>query len=110
MDRSSEMNTKSFHVESANDRNSLAENFVVKHDRPFLLSMVNIAGPNDSELAYDSRFLITMVANKELDDKNVVFGEVVEGEDLVKEISSLGGETDGHPTKKINIDNCGVLA
>ncbi len=79
------------------------ENFKLKHDKPFLLSMAN-AGPNTN----GSQFFITTVVTSWLDGKHVVFGEVTEGADLVKKIEGLGTR-DGKPSGKIVIESCGVV-
>ncbi|GGU26688.1 peptidyl-prolyl cis-trans isomerase [Streptomyces violascens] len=80
------------------------ENFVLKHDRPFLLSMAN-AGPNSN----GSQFFVTTVVTPWLDGKHVVFGEVVEGEDLVKQIESLGSRS-GALSAKVVISKSGTVA
>ncbi|MGH4028878.1 peptidylprolyl isomerase [Actinomycetota bacterium Odt1-20B] len=80
------------------------ENFQLKHDRPFLLSMAN-AGPATN----GSQFFVTTVVTPWLDGKHVVFGEVVEGEDVVKAIEKLGSRS-GSTAKKIVIDDSGVVA
>ena len=79
------------------------ENFKLKHDRPFLLSMAN-AGPNTN----GSQFFITTVITSWLDGKHVVFGEVTEGTDVVKAIEALGAGS-GQPRSKVVIDDCGQL-
>ena len=43
-----------------------------------------------------------------LDGKHTVFGEVVEGMNLVKAIESVGTRS-GNPTKKVVIDDCGEV-
>ncbi|WP_422928744.1 peptidylprolyl isomerase [Singulisphaera sp. PoT] len=79
------------------------ENFQLKHDRPYLLSMAN-AGPNTN----GSQFFITTVVTNWLDGKHVVFGEVTEGEDIVKKIESLGSSS-GRTSAKITIADAGQL-
>ncbi|GAA0473581.1 peptidylprolyl isomerase [Streptomyces stramineus] len=79
------------------------ENFKLKHDKPFLLSMAN-AGKNTN----GSQFFITTVLTPWLDGKHVVFGEVVEGQDLVTKIESLGSHS-GATRAKIVIASSGVV-
>ncbi|KAK4689946.1 hypothetical protein P7C73_g157, partial [Tremellales sp. Uapishka_1] len=79
------------------------ENFKLNHTKPFLLSMAN-AGPNTN----GSQFFITTVVTSWLDGKHVVFGEVTEGQDLVKEIESLGSNS-GRPKTDIKITSAGSL-
>jgi cyclophilin family peptidyl-prolyl cis-trans isomerase len=79
------------------------ENFNLKHDRPFLLSMAN-AGPNTN----GSQFFITTVPTDWLNGKHVVFGEVTDGSDVVKKIESLGSSS-GKTSAKITIDDAGEL-
>ncbi|KIR58585.1 peptidyl-prolyl cis-trans isomerase [Cryptococcus bacillisporus CA1873] len=79
------------------------ENFKLRHDRPFLLSMAN-AGPNTN----GSQFFITTVVTSWLDGKHCVFGEVASGQELVKKIESYGSDS-GKPKAKITITASGTV-
>ncbi|KAL8938843.1 MAG: hypothetical protein Q9216_003682, partial [Gyalolechia sp. 2 TL-2023] len=61
------------------------ENFVRKHEKPFLLSMAN-SGPNTN----GSQFFITTVPTPHLNGKHTVFGEVASGQEYVKAVEACG--------------------
>ncbi len=77
------------------------ENFTVKHTRKGLLSMAN-SGPNTN----GSQFFITTVETPWLDGRHVVFGEVLEGYDIVEKIEKIGSGS-GKPSKKVVIQDSG---
>ena len=73
------------------------ESFAVKHDRRGLLSMAN-AGPDTNS----SQFIITLKPAPWLDDAHVVFGEVLEGMEVV-EAMERGGANESR------VVDCGEL-
>ncbi|RAL06117.1 peptidyl-prolyl cis-trans isomerase D [Aspergillus ibericus CBS 121593] len=79
------------------------ENFELKHDRPFLLSMAN-SGPGTN----GSQFFITTVPTPHLDGKHVVFGEVINGKSVVRKIENMSTQAD-KPTTDVTVVECGEL-
>jgi cyclophilin family peptidyl-prolyl cis-trans isomerase len=68
----------------------------LRHDRPGRLSMAN-SGPNTG----GSQFFITHVATPWLDDRHAVFGEVVEGMEIVSAIRERDPQRDREPGDRI---------
>lgn len=79
------------------------EKFKIRHDKPYLLSMAN-AGPNTN----GSQFFITTVPTPHLDGRHVVFGEVLEGSDLVGKLEDQGSSS-GATKASVVISDCGEL-
>ena len=79
------------------------ENFKREHTTEGLLSMAN-AGPNTN----GSQFFITVAQTPWLNGKHVVFGKVVDGMPLVKQIEKLGSQS-GKTSAKIAIAKSGQL-
>tara|TARA_B100000315_G_scaffold260464_2_gene322136 strand:+ start:237 stop:866 length:630 start_codon:yes stop_codon:yes gene_type:complete len=79
------------------------ENFTLQHVSPGLLSMAN-AGPNTN----GSQFFITTVPTPHLNGRHVVFGEVIEGMDIVRKIEENGSRS-GSPSVRVTILRSGEL-
>jgi len=71
-----------------------------KFDKPGKLAMAN-AGPNTN----GSQFFITVAPTTWLTGKHTIFGEVVEGQDVVDKITSLPRNRQDKPTKDIVVQS-----
>jgi cyclophilin family peptidyl-prolyl cis-trans isomerase len=76
----------------------------VRHDKGGLLSMAN-AGPGTD----GSQFFLTFKETPWLDGKHTIFGEVVEGTDVLEKLESLGSPS-GQPAGDLEIQKAEIRA
>ena len=72
----------------------------LRFDRPYLLAMAN-AGPGTN----GSQFFITVGPTPHLNDRHTIFGEVIDGQGVVDQISTAETDRRDRPAKEIVIES-----
>uniref|UniRef100_A0A3B3HLB2 Peptidyl-prolyl cis-trans isomerase n=1 Tax=Oryzias latipes TaxID=8090 RepID=A0A3B3HLB2_ORYLA len=81
------------------------ENFILKHDRAFLLSMANRGKDTNG-----SQFFIHLVSKSLfLCRVHVVFGLVISGFEIIKKIEGLKTDSASRPYADVRVVDCGQL-
>jgi len=71
----------------------------LRYDRPGRLGVANIGQPNTGSC----QFFITEVPTPHLNDKHTIFGQVVEGQDLVPKIANVPRDQNDKPRTAVKI-------
>ncbi|GAA1120331.1 peptidylprolyl isomerase [Nocardiopsis composta] len=76
----------------------------LRFDRPYLLAMAN-AGPGTN----GSQFFITVGTPDWLNDRHTIFGEVVEGAEVVQAISEVETNPQDRPLEDVRIESVEIV-